>query len=116
MTHTETLKALMDRATPGEWKATDKYVRAPETEDRLALDVQVNSGNQDDRRANTKAIAAAVNFTRRMLEPVTEAEVIASCGSYDGLTEYGSDPAQYVAMHAALTAFIESRIAEGTSA
>ena len=49
----------MTKFTPGPWTATAKRVTAPETEDRLALDVQINGGNRDDNKANARLIAAA---------------------------------------------------------
>ena len=45
--------------TPGPWKATEKTVTAPETEDRLGLDVRIYGGNGKDNRANARLIAAA---------------------------------------------------------
>ena len=45
--------------TPGPWKATARRVTAPETEGRLALDVQINGGNREDNKANARLIAAA---------------------------------------------------------
>jgi hypothetical protein len=47
------------RHTPDPSKATARRVTAPETDDRLALDVQINGGNRDDNRANAHFIATA---------------------------------------------------------
>lgn len=47
------------RHTPGPWKAGSKSVSAPETEDRLGLDVRLYGGNARDNRANARLIAAA---------------------------------------------------------
>jgi len=49
----------MSKHTPGPWKATAMRVTAPETNDRLALDVQINGGNRDGNKANARLIAAA---------------------------------------------------------
>lgn len=49
----------MSKHTPGPWKAGTKSVTAPETEDRLAMDVRLYGGNSDDHRANARLIAAA---------------------------------------------------------
>lgn len=49
----------MSKHTPGPWKATYKTVTAPETEDRLPLDVHIHGGNRDDNKANARLIAAA---------------------------------------------------------
>lgn len=45
--------------TPGPWVAGSKSVSAPETENRLGLNVQVYGGNASDNRANALLIAAA---------------------------------------------------------
>jgi hypothetical protein len=50
---------MSTKHTPGSWRATTKHVYAPETEDRLGLDVQINGGNRDDNKANARLIAAA---------------------------------------------------------
>jgi len=49
----------VSKYTPGPWKATTRHVTAQETDDRLALDVQINGGNRDDNKANARLIAAA---------------------------------------------------------
>ena len=49
----------MSKHTPGPWKAGSRSVRAPETEDRLGLDIRLYGGNPDDNRANARLIAAA---------------------------------------------------------
>lgn len=49
----------MSSHTPGPWTAGSKTVRAPETEDRLPLDVRLFGGNANDHRANARLIAAA---------------------------------------------------------
>ena len=60
----------MSKHTPGPWKATYKTVTAPETEDRLPLDVRIHGGNRDDNKANARLIAAAPD---RFIEEVTPA-------------------------------------------
>lgn len=45
--------------TPGPWKATEKTVTAPETEDRLGMECRLYGGNSRDNRANARLIAAA---------------------------------------------------------
>ena len=49
----------MSKHTPGPWKARTKSVDAPETEDRLGLDVRLYGGNAGDNLANARLIAAA---------------------------------------------------------
>ena len=49
----------MSKHTPGPWKAGSRSVTAPETEDRLGLDVRLYGGNSGDHRANARLIAAA---------------------------------------------------------
>ena len=45
--------------TPAPWKAGSKSVSAPETDDRLGLDVRIYGGNRQDNAANARLIAAA---------------------------------------------------------
>ena len=45
--------------TPGPWRATTQTVTAPETEDRLPLDVRIYGGNKQDNAANARLIATA---------------------------------------------------------
>jgi hypothetical protein len=49
----------MSKHTPGPWTATSRRVTAPETEDRLGLDVHIYGGNGQDNAANARLIAAA---------------------------------------------------------
>lgn len=60
--------------TPGPWKATARRVSKPETEDRLALDVQINGGNRDDNKANARLIAAAPDMLAVLQAFVAEQE------------------------------------------
>ena len=63
----------MSKHTPGPWKAGSRSVTAPETEDRLALDVRLYGGNSGDHRANARLIAAAPDLllALRMLHAET---------------------------------------------
>ena len=45
--------------TPGPWIASSQRVTAPETENRLPLDIRLYGGNQKDHKANARLIAAA---------------------------------------------------------
>lgn len=58
----------MAKHTPGPWKATLRTVTAPETEDRLPLDVRLYGGNADDNRANARLIAAAPDLLEALQE------------------------------------------------
>lgn len=63
----------MSKYTPGPWTATPCHVRAPETEDRLALDVQINGGNRADNKANGRLIAAAPDLLEALEETLKAA-------------------------------------------
>jgi len=58
----------MSKYTPGPWRATQRTVTAPETEDRLGLEVRVYGGNSDDHRANCRLIAAAPDLLDALME------------------------------------------------
>ena len=45
--------------TPGPWRATEKTITAPETEDRLGMECRLYGGNGRDNRANARLIAGA---------------------------------------------------------
>ena len=45
--------------TPGPWRATEKTITAPETEDRLGMECRLYGGNGSDNRANARLIAGA---------------------------------------------------------
>lgn len=49
----------MSKPTPGPWKAGHRTVSAPETDERLGLDVRLYGGSRDDNKANARLIAAA---------------------------------------------------------
>lgn len=68
----------MSKHTPGPWRATLKTVTAPETEDRLALEVRIHGGNVDDNRANARLIAAAPELLEALVELLAEVE---GCGA-----------------------------------
>jgi hypothetical protein len=57
------LKRLAEAATPGPWRksnhANSPRVYAPETDDRLGIEIQIRgNGNRDDNRKNANFIAA----------------------------------------------------------
>ena len=54
--------------TPGPWVAGTKSVTAPETEDRLGIDVRLYSGNAGDNLANARLIAAAPDMLAALRE------------------------------------------------
>lgn len=59
--------------TPAPWKAGARSVSAPETEDRLGLDVRLYGGNAGDNKANARLIAAAPDMLQalRLIEHAT---------------------------------------------
>lgn len=61
----------MRKHTPGPWTAHARTVTAPETEDRLGLNVQINGGNREDNKANARLIAAAPDLLEA-LQAATE--------------------------------------------
>ena len=58
----------MSKHTPGPWRATQRTVTAPETEDRLGMEVKVYGGNSNDNRANCRLIAAAPDLLEALQE------------------------------------------------
>jgi hypothetical protein len=58
MIDTAALRRNAEAATPGPWTAGGQSVTAPETEDRLPLDVRLFGGSKDDHRKNARYIAA----------------------------------------------------------
>ncbi len=64
----------MSKHTPKPWRVAGSHVRAPETVDRLALDVQLNGGNREDNKANARLIAAAPDLLDAALELIRHDE------------------------------------------
>lgn len=48
MVDIDKIERAAEAATPGPWRATEKTVTAPETDDRLPLDVRIYGGNKHD--------------------------------------------------------------------
>lgn len=53
--------------TPGPWRATERTITAPETEDRLGMECRLYGGNRRDNRANARLIAAAPDLVFQLL-------------------------------------------------
>ena len=53
--------------TPGPWRATEKTITAPETEDRLGMECRLYGGNGLDNRANARLIAASPDLVFQLL-------------------------------------------------
>ena len=53
--------------TPGPWRATEKTITAPETEDRLGMECRLYGGNGSDNRANARLIAASPDLVFQLL-------------------------------------------------
>ena len=53
--------------TPGPWRATEKTITAPETEDRLGMECRLYGGNGRDNRANARLIAASPDLVFQLL-------------------------------------------------
>lgn len=78
----------MSAHTPGPWREAGNHVRAPETAERLELDVLVRGGNRDDIRANVRLIAAAPD----LLDALCEARILLELNGIDinDTSDYGS--------------------------
>ena len=92
----EQLKAVALAATPGPWKksnhANSPRVFAPETDDRLGIEMQIRgNGNRDDNRKNAAFIAAA--NPAAVLKLIAELERLRSAqGSAEPVAyEYGNE-------------------------
>lgn len=69
--------------TPGPWKAGSRSVSAPETEDRLGLDIRLYGGNGPDNRANTRLIAAAPELLAALRALVGNEGIVGYSRPYD---------------------------------